>query len=177
MSMIDEAIVFAAQAHGAIEHRRKGSDLPYIAHPIEVMAIVSTVPDHTEAMLAAAVLHDVVEDTDIGLEEIKDRFGIEVMTLVAWLTDVSTKEDGNREARRAVDREHSGQAPAEAQTVKLADLISNTKNIVEHDPGFARIYLREKRLLLDVLDKGDRRLWWQAMGHCMAGFEKLEMAW
>lgn len=173
MSLIDDAIIFAAQAHGAIEHRRKKSNLPYIAHPIEVMAIVSTVSGHTEEMLAAAVLHDVVEDTPVEADEIRAIFGDEIAALVGWLTDVSIPTDGNRSVRRAIDREHSAQAPAEAQTIKLADMISNTKNIVEQDPGFARIYLPEMLHLLEVLVRGDRQLWWRALEACRNGFQTL----
>jgi hypothetical protein len=54
-----------------------------------------------------------------------------------------------------MDRAHTAEAPAEAQTIKLADLISNSKSIMEHDPAFAKTYLEEKRLLLDVMTKGD----------------------
>jgi (p)ppGpp synthase/HD superfamily hydrolase len=85
-------------------------------------------------------------------------FGPEVAALVGWLTDVSKPEDGNRAHRKAMDREHSAAAPAEAQTVKLADLISNSKSIVTHDPAFARTYLEEKRLMLEVMTKGDPSL-------------------
>ena len=68
---------------------------------------------------------------------------------------MSKPEDGNRATRKAIDREHTAQAPAEAQTIKLADLISNSKSIMAHDPDFAVTYLAEKRLLLEVLTKGD----------------------
>ena len=53
-------------------------------------------------------------------------------------------------------------ATPEAKTIKLADLIDNTKSIVEHDPRFAKVYLEEKRLLLEVLKDGDETLWQQA---------------
>jgi len=71
------------------------------------------------------------------------------------LTDVSKPEDGNRAVRKARDREHTAAAPAEAQTIKLADLISNSRSIMAHDPAFAKTYLEEKRLLLAVMTKGD----------------------
>jgi (p)ppGpp synthase/HD superfamily hydrolase len=106
-------------------------------------------------MVAAAWLHDVVEDTGVTIETIRAEFGTEVAELVGWLTDVSKPEDGNRATRKAVDRAHTAEAPAEAQTIKLADLISNSKSIMEHDPAFAKTYLEEKRLLLAVMTKGD----------------------
>jgi hypothetical protein len=68
---------------------------------------------------------------------------------------VSRPKDGNRAVRKAIDREHTARAPAGAQTVKLADLIANTRSIVKHDVAFARTYLAEKRLLLEVLTRGD----------------------
>lgn len=57
-----------------------------------------------------------------------------------------------------MDRDHSASASADAQTVKLADLISNTKSIVKHDPNFAKVYIREKEALLKVLTRGNSRL-------------------
>ena len=85
-------------------------------------------------------------------------FGPEVAVLVSWLTDVSKPEDGNRAHRKAMDRAHTAEAPAEAQTIKLADLISNSKSIMQYDPAFAKTYLEEKRLMLEVMTKGDRSL-------------------
>jgi hypothetical protein len=89
-------------------------------------------------------------------------FGADIAALVGWLTDVSKPEDGNRAHRKAMDREHSARAPAEAQTIKLADLISNSRSIVKHDPAFARTYLEEKRMLLAVMTKGDPGLYAEA---------------
>ena len=154
-SIVDRALAFATIAHG--EQKRKYSGEPYIVHPIEVMEIVKTVP-HDEAMLAAALLHDVVEDTDVTLEEINQAFGEDVASLVDDLTDVSKPEDGNRKARKALDREHSAQSSPRAQTVKLADLISNSSDILENDPKFAKVYLAEKELLLKVMTQGDPTL-------------------
>jgi (p)ppGpp synthase/HD superfamily hydrolase len=94
----------------------------------------------------------------VTIETIESEFGSEVAQIVGWLTDVSKPEDGNRSARKAIDREHSAQAPASAQTVKLADLISNSRSIVQYDPNFAVTYLEEKRQLLAVMNKGDAAL-------------------
>jgi (p)ppGpp synthase/HD superfamily hydrolase len=151
------ARLFATAAHAAVGQLRKYTHEPYIVHPAEVVSIVKTVP-HTEAMIAAAWLHDVVEDTGVSIELIRAEFGSEVSDLVGWLTDVSRPDHGNRAARKAIDRAHTAQAPAEAQTVKLADLISNTRSIVTHDPKFAETYLAEKRMLLDVMHHGDPSL-------------------
>ena len=161
MNTAEHARIFATAAHAAVGQLRKYTNEPYIVHPAEVVSIVRSVP-HTEAMLAAAWLHDVVEDTGVTIETVRAEFGTEVADLVSWLTDVSRPEDGNRAHRKARDREHTAQAPAEAQTVKLADLIANSRSILAHDPAFAKVYLEEKRMLLEVLTRGDATLMAQA---------------
>ena len=144
------ARTFASRAHrGQV---RKYTGEPYINHPVEVADIVRRHNGSPE-MIAAALLHDVVEDTDVTLDDIRSEFGESVANLVADLTDVSRPEDGNRATRKAMDREHTAQASAAAMVIKAADLISNTSSIVEHDPSFARVYLKEKRALLDVMFK------------------------
>jgi (p)ppGpp synthase/HD superfamily hydrolase len=164
MDIVEKARVFATAAHAAAAQLRKYTNEPYIVHPAEVVSIVKSVP-HTPEMLAAAWMHDVVEDTGVTLETIRAEFGDKVADLVGWLTDVSRPDDGPRWYRKKLDRFHTAQAPAEAQTVKLADLISNTKSIVAHDPKFAKVYLEEKRLLLEVMTKGDSELMNQARKH------------
>ena len=153
--MLDEVLKFATMAHG--DQKRKYTNDPYIVHPIAVSEIVKTVA-HTDEMVVAALLHDVVEDTPVTIDEIKTKFGSKVAELVGWLTDISRPEDGNRKTRKTLDREHSAEAPADAQTIKLADLIHNTKSIEKHDPHFWKVYKQEKIALLGVLTKGDSTL-------------------
>jgi len=157
MTIQDRARVFATAAHAAVGQLRKYTFEPYIVHPAEVAGIVEEAGG-TPAMIAAAWLHDTVEDTGVTIELIRSEFGTEVAELVGWLTDVSRPEQGNRAVRKAIDRAHTAAAPAEAQTIKLADLIANTRSIVAHDPEFARVYLAEKRQLLEVMTKGETRL-------------------
>lgn len=158
VDVVLKAQVYAQAAHAAVGQKRKYTGEPYIVHPAEVARIVASVPGSTAEMVAAAWLHDVVEDTGCTLTDIHMAFGIDIAALVGWLTDVSRPQDGNRAVRKAWDREHSAAAPAEAQTIKLADLISNSRSIVEHDPAFAVTYLEEKRQLLAVMNKGDPSL-------------------
>lgn len=153
-TLVERARVFATAAHAAVGQTRKYTGEPYIVHPAEVAAIVAAAGG-TNEMVAAAFLHDVVEDTGVSNDDVRAEFGNEVADLVAWLTDVSRPEDGNRKVRKAIDREHSASAPAAAQTVKVADLISNSSTILQFDPGFAKVYLEEKRQLLAVLTKAD----------------------
>ena len=162
MDLVHKAQVYAIAAHAAVGQKRKYTSEPYIVHPAEVASIVACVPGATPDMVAAAWLHDVVEDTGCTITDIHLSFGPEIAALVHWLTDVSEPHDGNRAARKAIDRAHTALAPAEAQTIKLADLISNSRSIMQYDPEFAKVYLEEKRLLLEVLTKGDRGLHAQA---------------
>ena len=155
--IVERARMFATAAHAAVGQLRKYTFEPYIVHPAEVAGIVAEAGG-TPEMIAAAWLHDTVEDTGVTSELIRAEFGDEVATLVGWLTDVSRPDHGNRAARKAVDRAHTAAAPAEAQTIKLADLICNTKSIVAHDPKFAVTYLAEKRALLEVMTKGNPSL-------------------
>ncbi len=148
--MISAAAAFATAAHASIGQVRKYTGEPYIVHPRAVAALVAQAGGD-DGMVAAAWLHDVVEDTPVTLEDIRDQFGDDIGDLVFWLTDISRPADGNRSARKALDRAHNGQAPARAKAVKLADLIDNSISILACDPHFATIYLKEKAALLEVL--------------------------
>ncbi len=154
MDLIERAMVFASAAHAAVGQKRKYTGEPYIVHPAQV-ALFTLRLRGTPEMIAAAYLHDVLEDTQVEEDLLRFTFGDEVTDLVVWLTDVSKPEDGNREARKALDRAHIAKAPREAQMVKLADLISNSISITEHDPRFAEVFLNEKDQTLAVLDKVD----------------------
>ena len=149
---------FADAAHSSIGQVRKYTGEPYINHPVAVAEIVRSVP-HTSAMIEAAYLHDVVEDTPISSNVIERVFGFAVASLVEMLTDVSRISDGNRKTRKEIDRMHMAKASPDAKTIKLADLIDNTRSIVVHDPIFAKVYIAEKALLLEVLQEGDATLW------------------
>jgi (p)ppGpp synthase/HD superfamily hydrolase len=158
MTLVDQAKLFATAAHGAVGQVRKYTGEPYVTHPIRVMNLVSTVIKD-EKVLAAALLHDVIEDTKITKEDIAFAFGIEVADMVVLLSDPPKVEGGpNRKARKAMDRDRLSKASACVQTIKVADMIDNTESIVAHDPKFAKVYLEEKRLLLDVLTKADAKL-------------------
>lgn len=155
--LVEKARLFATLAHQRIDHRRKYSKHPYDIHLRAVAERVARVSDDPE-MLAAAWLHDVVEDTPATLEELEREFGAGVAGLIRELTDVSRPGDGNRSSRKAIDRAHLATASARAKTVKLADLCDNAQDICAADPQFARVYLQEMAALLDVLGEGDDRL-------------------
>lgn len=157
--LIARALAFATKAHEG--QKRKYTDEPYINHP---KAVANIILDQRMAdeVVAGALLHDVVEDCGVTLDEIRAEFGDTVARLVYQVTDISRPEDGNRAARKAIDREHYGRASLEGKSIKLADLIDNTRSIVPHDPGFAKVYLAEKRLLLPLLKGGNPELWKKA---------------
>lgn len=161
MGIEEKAKQFATKAHASIDQRKKYTNEPYINHPAAVVEIVRSVP-HTPEMLAAAWLHDVVEDTPVTIREIRKVFGDPIHEYVYWLTDKSKPEDGNRATRKEIDRRNLSFAPESVKTIKLADLIDNSKSIVTCDPKFAKVYLAEKRLLLEVLKGGDETLWQRA---------------
>ena len=155
--LVKQAILFATEAHQRIDHRRKYSGQPYAVHLDRVAKIVATITDDEE-MIAAAWLHDVVEDTPATLGDVEREFGVPVTQLVRELTDVSKPGDGNRSVRKKLDKEHLALASDRAQTIKLADLIDNCKDITQHDQRFARVYLNEMGSLLQVLTKADEGL-------------------
>lgn len=151
--LVDRARRFAERAHGAIGHRRKYSGQPYAEHLARVAECVARVTGDP-SVVAAAWLHDVVEDTPATLSDVEHAFGPRVAELVRALTDVDHAY-GNRATRKAADRARLAQAPGAAQTVKLADLIDNAVDIAQNDPSFARVFLKEMGALLDVLTDGD----------------------
>ena len=84
MELVSEAVVFAVKAHDGM--RRKKSEAPYILHPMEAAVIVGTMT-HDQNLIAAAALHDVVEDAGITLEEVEEKFGTRVRELVGAETE------------------------------------------------------------------------------------------
>jgi (p)ppGpp synthase/HD superfamily hydrolase len=161
--MILEAKMFATAAHAAIGQKRKYSGDDYIVHPQRVAAIVEK-HGGSDEMIAAAWLHDTVEDTDVTPILITKMFGVDVADIVEGLTDISLPEDGNRAKRKSIDRMHSANASTEAQFVKCADIIDNSWDIAENDLSFAKVYKSEAFLLLNAMIKVKHtEIWDQAM--------------
>ena len=127
--LVDRAILFAVKAHSGTERRGKG--FPYVIHPLEAMAIVATITPDPE-LLAAAALHDTVEDTDITLDVLRAEFGERVAKLVADESDVFTEgkseeETWHQRKKAAIDR--LARAPHDAKIVALGDKLSNMRAI------------------------------------------------
>ena len=128
-SLLDRAIVFAVKAHAGTERRGKG--FPYIVHPMEAMEIVSTMTADQE-LLAAAALHDVVEDTPFTEEDIRAEFGDRIACLVAAESDtfeegVSEEDSWHSRKRAAIER--LAKASRDAKMVALGDKLSNMRAI------------------------------------------------
>jgi (p)ppGpp synthase/HD superfamily hydrolase len=155
-SLVDRAAILAHHAHQVLmDHRRKYDGTPYISHPMAVAQMVAEFGG-TDEMVAAALLHDTLEDTPLDPRLIfnLDDTG-EVLDLVIELTDISRPENGNRAIRKTIDRLHIAQASEAGQNIKLCDLIHNAQNIQDFDPGFAKVYRSEMRLLLPMMTKAD----------------------
>ena len=128
-ALVDKAIRFAVEAHAGTERRGKG--FPYVIHVLEAMAIVATMTNDPE-LLAAAALHDTIEDTDVTVEELKKQFGPRVAALVEKETDIQLAEDGHRKAWRVRKQEAIDRIAAssrEAKMVALGDKLSNMRAI------------------------------------------------
>lgn len=155
--LVQQAREFAAYAHRA--QQRKYTGEPYYNHLASVASLLyqhlDPATEELNELVAAAFLHDVLEDTDVPAQLLSTLFGKRVLELVLAVTDVSKPSDGNRAVRKAKDRDHLAQADGIAQSLKVADLMDNTRSIVAHDPAFAKVYLREKRELLSVLTDAD----------------------
>ena len=128
-TLVDTAIRFAVDAHAGTERRGKG--FPYVIHVLEAMSIVATMTSDPE-LLAAAALHDTVEDTDVTLDRIREVFGARVASLVETETDIQLSEDGRQKSWRerkqaAIDR--LAATSREAKMVALGDKLSNMRAI------------------------------------------------
>jgi len=165
-AVLDKVREFADRAHG--EQCRKYTNERYIVHPVRVMEICREYTEKT-AVLAAALLHDVLEDTgttgDDLFEFLSGIMGYssakKTLHLVEELTDEYEKRSypqWNRDKRKYMEAERLSRVSAEAQTIKYADIVDNTPEIAENDPQFARRYLHEAETLLNKMTKGNQKL-------------------
>lgn len=162
IDVVTDAAAVATAAHK--EQVRSYTNAPYINHCEEVVGYLLTYvrPISTE-IVAAAWLHDTVEDTKILLEDIDTRFGTTIASYVELLTNDFAYSDlpskPNRRRRKALQRDRIAAAPWEVKAIKAADICSNVSdNIAVHDPDFARVYLDEKALMVEeCFDPDDPR--------------------
>jgi (p)ppGpp synthase/HD superfamily hydrolase len=142
LASLDEAVEFAVRWH-ADQTRPAGE--PYVEHLLEVLCVLVEAVGTTDLdVLRVAVLHDVVEDTECSLEEVRDRFGDRVAGLVDWVTKPAPSPSQTREEARAAYLARLRSAPDDALLVKLADRLSNVQRLDTHPrPEKRRSYYRE----------------------------------
>ena len=148
--LLDRAIIFAVKAHAGTERRGKG--YPYIVHPLEAVEIVATMTADQE-LLAAAALHDTVEDTDVTVEQIQAEFGERIASLVASESDVmpeGVSEEASWHARKQAAIDRLACASHDAKTVALGDKLSNMRAIardyaVQGDGLWNLFHVKERR--------------------------------
>lgn len=150
---------FATAAHAG--QKRKYTDQDYITHPIEVARIVKE-QGGDDNMIYAALLHDVLEDTPVTHAELRTilhnilsiQSAEDVLSLVVELTDVYTKEDFpdmNRKLRKEFEALRLAYVSGRVKAIKRADIEHNSESIMEHDPKFAKVFLEEKKNLLEKM--------------------------
>ena len=155
--MINGAIEFATGAHAG-QYRKGPGRVPYVVHPMRVAARVA---EYTQApqVIAAAILHDVVEDTDYTVADIESTFGPYVAGIVEELTNVRSEVVELRAARKARERARLELASDDAQLIKAADRLDNLRDLHEGmTPEYLRLLAAESRQLVAVLDTAPRAL-------------------
>jgi (p)ppGpp synthase/HD superfamily hydrolase len=165
--MVERAKRFAELAHGLVLNeqgelgqRRKGTGVPYTEHLFEVAELVAS-NGGDETQVAAAWLHDVVEDTPVPLAHVRLVFGFDVAKVVDELTDAFNKRnypDLNRSQRKAKEAARLASISDRAKTVKYADFISNLRNISQLPPKFGEVYATEVADTLCIMHGGNERL-------------------
>lgn len=155
--LVLRARAFAVGAHAATGQKTPYTGEPYSSH-LEAVAYLLSQFTSRSAALAAAWLHDVIEDTQVNYELLCQEFGIEVATIVRMVSKKSKREDGDRPERMSIDLEHYALADADAQDLKLCDIIVNVRSIVERNVKFATVYVPEKLALIERLTKGNPQI-------------------
>ncbi|HFT1162233.1 GTP pyrophosphokinase [Klebsiella pneumoniae] len=151
MNIVEKAQMFAAGAHAGVGQKRKYTGEDYIHHPVAVADIVRN-NGGSDEMIAAALLHDTIEDTQVTFGHIFSLFGERVAEMVDALSNKAKKEDGNRETRFFINvKALRERLDMQSRVIKLADLIHNTQSITRYDQKFAAQYLAEKAFMLRVL--------------------------
>jgi guanosine-3',5'-bis(diphosphate) 3'-pyrophosphohydrolase len=162
MKLLRKAIKIAKKAHLGQFRKYGHFYVPYVQHPLRVMARVALRGGVNENVLAAAILHDVLEDSSIKYDGLLRR-GIPrpVVRLVVELTNPSKGMKAPRATRKRIDREHLAKVSVQAKIIKLADRIDNVRESIddgETPRDWLKTYLRESELLLEVLRGTDASL-------------------
>ena len=154
--VLEKAVTFASNFHEG--QKRKYNDKPYIIHPIRVAFILASVLQDTNT-IAAGILHDVIEDTEATEELVLKEFGPLITKFVMDVSDHVFDGMGNRAKRKQLYKEQILKSNPPSKSVKLADILDNAQSIIEHDPGFAKVWMAEKQDLLPCLSDGHPQLY------------------
>ena len=146
-----KAAVYAHAAHAAVKQLRDYTGEPYIVHPEEVVKILIEHGVLDSVTLQSAWLHDVVEDTEVESNDIESMFEQLVFELVMSVTEDEYPDDMPRSQRKVYERERWRAGTVRTKNLKCADLLSNGKSIIEHNPNFARVYIEEVWLAIPAL--------------------------
>ena len=131
LPLIMKAMKFAAEKHRG-QSRKDAANTPYINHPISVAGLLINAGGITDSnVIAAALLHDTVEDTDATVDDIEEIFGKTIRNIVIEVTDDKSLPSPER---KRLQIEHAARLSHEARLVKLADKISNLQDIVTSPP-------------------------------------------
>jgi (p)ppGpp synthase/HD superfamily hydrolase len=149
MSIILNAAALAVRAHQG--QKRKYTGFPYVTHPARVAGRVGLLPEVTEEMVAAAYLHDVLEDTSITREEIDVATNVQVGYYVEQMTNRSKGTGLPRDQRKAMDRKHLSEVTIEVKKIKALDRIDNLLEMTDAPGDFKKLYVEESFLLADAL--------------------------
>jgi (p)ppGpp synthase/HD superfamily hydrolase len=127
---LERALRFAARRHR--HQNRKASDIPYITHPVHVLRILESAGFEDEALLASALLHDVIEDCGVTRDELSEQFNPEIAALVAAVSEQKVDAQGRARSWEDRKRQHLAEladAPLEVQALTLADKLHNLETI------------------------------------------------
>ncbi|MPS48482.1 HD domain-containing protein [Methylobacillus sp.] len=155
-----QTAAFMVAAHEGVGQKRDYTGEPYYTHPIRVASILAQHSgDVTMAQIQAALLHDVVEDTKVKSEVLRAIFGDEVTDMVDWLTNPAYPPGYTREERTEEQKTRMGMAPANAQSVKVADILHNCSDLRQYaTPDYVIRYISAKIEVITNMQSADSKL-------------------
>ncbi|MBQ6487376.1 bifunctional (p)ppGpp synthetase/guanosine-3',5'-bis(diphosphate) 3'-pyrophosphohydrolase [Candidatus Saccharibacteria bacterium] len=168
--LLDKAIVYATEKHSG--DFRKGTSVPYIVHPLEAVAIVASITDDDD-ILAAAALHDVVEDTGTPLEEIRKEFNDHIADLVASESE-DKREDQPAEDTWKIRKEETitflKTASYESKLIAIGDKLSNIRAIAREYEVLGKKLWEKFR----IKDKSEHGWYYSSLAEIFTADEKLK---
>lgn len=169
-NILDKAIVYATEAHSG--QFRKGTQIPYILHPLEAAAIVATMTTDNE-IIAGAVLHDVVEDTNTTVDDIQKIFGDRVAFLVCSESENKRENlppQSTWKIRKQETLDHLKNAPRDVKMITLGDKLSNIRAI-QRDYNAIGDELWQR---FNQKDKNEHYWYYQSIAECLVELNEFQ---